>query len=93
MDATYSAAVRMKAGDLLEVRVMADQASSNEDVGIADLQVQTSHAARTVDFRWIADCDTACAFFLCLHPPLGGNAGGESVSVLWRRYRWLGRVQ
>ena len=39
MEASFTAAVRMKKGDLLEVRVMADQATSNEDVGIAKLEL------------------------------------------------------
>ena len=35
MTVTFEGAVRMKEGDMLEIRLMADQASSNEDVGVA----------------------------------------------------------
>ena len=35
MEASFTSGVRLTAGDLIEVRVMADQASSNEDIGIS----------------------------------------------------------
>jgi hypothetical protein len=39
MEAKYTAAVRLSAGDLIEVRLMADQATSNEDVGLSYLNM------------------------------------------------------
>ena len=85
MEAQYSAAVRLQAGDLIEVRVMADQATSNEDVGIAKLTMVLGdtpaypyddgsgwvHFAEELDNRTLVGID----------PSVGGNCPGDMSIV------------
>eukprot|EP00750_Incisomonas_marina_P025978 INCI583.1.p1 GENE.INCI583.1~~INCI583.1.p1 ORF type:complete len:1394 (+),score=246.06 INCI583.1:490-4182(+) len=80
MEATFSAAVRMEAGDLLEVRVMADQATSNEDVGISKLTMTlSSEFAYPFDggSGWVEmEPSTENKTVIGINPSVSGNCPG-----------------
>lgn len=86
MEASYFTGVRLSAGDLIEVRVMADQASDNEDIGISSFvldlfgEEQFPYVSADADGWVVFDEDeSAQEITIGIDPSISGACPGDLV--------------